>query len=111
MKEFYLKNKNDEIYFFFRNKNKNSVSYLEWKRMIDKKDDLGDPYESLEKFLKFIEFEKKETSNFDSVEITEWKGLKYKLVKITFENYDFSSMFTSRNCAFLKNSCYLVKEK
>ncbi|ACZ01652.1 hypothetical protein [Streptobacillus moniliformis] len=99
MKEFYLKKtENNEVIFFFRNINKNSVPKKIWIEEMNKKILFYNSKTTFERLLNFLEVRNKIEHKLDDVEISIWIGKEYKIVKIKmsnqinkFENLEFST--------------------
>lgn len=83
MKEFYLKKtENNEVIFFFRNINKNSVPKKIWIEEMNKKILFYNSKTTFERLLNFLEVRNKIEHKLDDVEISIWIGKEYKIVKI-----------------------------
>lgn len=80
MEEFYFKENNGEVYFFFRNNKKSGLTYEEWTKNCDKIKILKN--ETLKKLLEFLNLENKSEFNFENLQITMWKNKKYRFTKI-----------------------------
>ncbi|WP_064580288.1 hypothetical protein [Streptobacillus moniliformis] len=99
MKEFYLKKtENNEVLFFFRNINKNSISKKMWIQEMDKKNFFYDSQTTFKRLLDFLEVKNQMEHIYDDVCINIWLGKEYKVIKIKmhnqinkFENLEFST--------------------
>ncbi|WP_064590856.1 hypothetical protein [Streptobacillus moniliformis] len=116
MKEFYLKkNENNEVIFFFRNINKNSVPKKIWIEEMNKKILFYNSKTTFERLLNFLEVRNKIEHKLDDVEISIWIGKEYKIVKIKmsnqinkFENLQFS--ISNNDYINTGEEIYIIKE-
>ena len=88
LKEFYFREKNGEVFFFFREKKKNSISYELWKENCDNVEmKENDTLEKLLSFLRMNNGNRTETK-IDDITVTVWKNSGYRFAIIYTGNME-----------------------
>ena len=88
LKEFYFREKNGDVFFFFREKKKNSISYELWKENCDNVEmKENDTLEKLLSFLRMNNGNRTETK-IDDITVTVWKNSGYRFAIICTGNME-----------------------
>lgn len=96
LKEFYFREKNGEIFFFFREKKKSGISYETWKENCDRAEIKEN--DTLEKLLLFLGMneENRTEAKIEDITVTVWKKSGYKFTIICTGNKEGISAGSSR---------------
>ncbi len=96
LKEFYFREKNGEIFFFFREKKKSGISYETWKENCDRVEIKEN--DTLEKLLLFLGMneENRTEAKIEDITVTVWKKSGYKFIIICTGNKEGISAGSSR---------------
>ena len=88
LKEFYFREKNGEVFFFFREKKKNSISYELWKENCDNVEMKEN--DTLEKLLSFLRMNNgnRTEAKIDDITVTVWKNSGYRFAIIYTGNME-----------------------
>ena len=88
LKEFYFREKNGDVFFFFREKKKHSISYELWKENCDNVEmKENDTLEKLLSFLRMNNGNRTETK-IDDITVTVWKNSGYRFAIICTGNME-----------------------
>ncbi|RRD40381.1 hypothetical protein EII29_02565 [Leptotrichia sp. OH3620_COT-345] len=109
MKQFYFKEKNGELYFFYRDtrKNKEKTGYKKWTEMCDNKEIKRN--NTFNELLGFLKIKQKIEHKIDEMIITIWISEKYKLIRIENNNQNLKENENSY-LAKLGDVIYILKK-
>ena len=114
MKEFYFKNYKNQVYFFFRTVNENSVDYDSWKKYINNKIDFVDPDQTFKKLLKFLKIKNKPTISYiNETKVSIWESEEYRLIEFVLNKNDKNVLtnMNFNNIVIINNTFYCIIKK